>query len=617
MWTSMPLGKSEEVLFTQKRGLIYWQEDEEKRLFTGIGHQLIAIDPGNGQLIDTFGRNGIVDLREGLGLPSDYLMVAGSTPGVIYGELLIMGTRVGEHDGAAPGHIRAYDVRSGEMRWIFHTIPQPGEAGYETWPEDAWRTAGGVNAWAGMSVDEKRGLVFLPLGSPSSDFVGVMRPGANLYGNSMVVLDADDGSLRWHYQIVHHDLWDRDLNSPPTLITLLHEGEQLDAVVQTTKQGVAYVFNRVTGEPVFPIKETRVPQSRVPGEQSWPTQPLPELPLPFAQQVFDKNQLTDISPEAYAFVMQRFEKMGEHKAFTPLGFEESIVYPGFDGGASWGGGAFDPVNQTLFVNAMNYPSVSRIIAKEVNYTPAGEGELLYQQVCTFCHLANRQGIQHFSPSLVKIGERFSRKTLRKIIAEGRGRMIGVPLPEKSLASLIEYLLSADSESRLEEEESRTGRINYLFGGYEDFTDQEGYPASKPPWGTLTAINLSSGTQVWQVVLGEHEELTKRGVPQTGTRNYGGPLVTAGGLVFIAATSDEMIRGFHSENGDLLWEAKLPAAGYATPVSYSVNGKQYIAIACGGGKLGTVSGDAYVTFSLNEEFTVSSTGKSMPSGNPID
>ena len=266
---------------------------------------------------------------------------------------------------------------------------------------------------------------------------------------------------------------------------------------------------------------------------------------------------------------------------------------------------------------MNYPSVSRIIAKEVNYTPAGEGELLYQQVCTFCHLANRQGIQHFSPSLVKIGERFSRKTLRKIIAEGRGRMIGVPLPEKSLASLIEYLLSADSESRLEEEESRTGRINYLFGGYEDFTDQEGYPASKPPWGTLTAINLSSGTQVWQVVLGEHEELTKRGVPQTGTRNYGGPLVTAGGLVFIAATSDEMIRGFHSENGDLLWEAKLPAAGYATPVSYSVNGKQYIAIACGGGKLGTASGDAYVTFSLNEEFTVSSTGKSMPSGNPID
>ncbi len=597
LWTTHPLGKSEEVMFSQKRGLVYWREEGEARLLIGIGHQLVAIDPLSGKLIDEFGQGGAVDLREGLGRAPEGLAVAGSTPGVIFEDLLIMGTRVGEHEGAAPGHIRAYDVRTGEIRWTFHTIPRPGEAGHKTWPEDAWKTAGGANAWAGMSLDEERGLVFLPLGSPAGDFIGIARPGANLYGNSLVALDASDGRLRWHYQIVHHDLWDRDLNSPPTLITITRGGQSVDVVVQTTKQGVTYVFDRETGEPIFPIKETRVPQSSIPGEQSWPTQPLPTLPLPFAQQVFGKDQITDISPEAHAFVKKRMDSMAEHQPFSPLGFEETIVFPGYDGGASWGGAAYDPASQSIFINAMNYPSVSRIIAKEIVDGPVGQGEVIYQQVCIFCHLANRQGTQHFSPSLINIGERFSKKELREIIANGRGRMIGTPLPDKSMNSLLEYLVSADQAIAGKVDDTSAKHIEYLFSGYEDFTDNEGYPASKPPWGTLTSINMGSGKTNWQVVLGEHEELTKRGVPQTGTRNYGAPLVTAGGLVFIAATSDEMIRAFDSKSGALLWQAKLPAAGYATPVSYSVNGIQYIAIVCGGGRLGAASGDAYVAFRL--------------------
>jgi quinoprotein glucose dehydrogenase len=586
------------------RGVVFWREGKERRILFTAGQDLYAIDAGTGQPIATFGTRGKVDLREGLGRDPKKLFVLANTPGAVYRDLLVLGTRVSEGPGpSAPGHIRAYDVRTGAIRWTFHTIPQPGEAGYETWPPDAWRYSGGANVWTGMAVDEKRGLVFCPTGSAAFDFWGGDRVGANLYANCLIALDARTGQRVWHYQFVHHDLWDRDLPAPPNLVTIRREGRKIDAVAQVTKSGHVFVFNRENGQPLFPIQERPAPPSRLQGESAWPTQPRPMIPDPFSRQVFTEDLVTDISPEARAAVLERFRKVPPHEPWLPPSTEGTIIFPGFDGGAEWGGAGIDPKRGILYVNGNEMPWILTMVETRKKGGPVSSGQQLYNQICAACHGINREGDPARAfPTLAKIGEKLKKPEIVQLLETGRGTMPAFTfLNEEQREALAEHLLG---DGRVQP--ASTGReaasdlvldSPYTHTGYNRFLDPNGYPAVKPPWGTLNAIDLNTGDFLWRVPLGEFPELTARGIPVTGTENYGGPVVTAGGLIFIAATKDEMIRAFDKDTGKVLWQEKLPAGGYATPATYSVGGRQYVVIACGGGKMGTKSGDAYVAFAL--------------------
>jgi quinoprotein glucose dehydrogenase len=583
------------------RGLAYWSDGKEARLMVAISSNLMALDPATGQIVKSFGQDGIVDLRVGLGEDAETVRVSVSTPGVIYKDLYILGSRVSENYGASPGDIRAYSVRTGELVWTFHTIPHPGELGYETWPEDAYKRVGGANAWAGLSLDEKRGMVFVPTGSAAYDFNGADRHGANLFANSIVALDAATGKYIWHFQTVHHDIWDRDLTMPANLVTIKRNGKNVDAIAQVSKSGLIFVLDRETGEPIFPIEEVPVPASEVDGEKTYPTQPIPTKPPPLTRVFMSEDEITNISPEAHAYVAANMQKMKLGELYTPPSTEPTLYTPMFFGGGEWGGAGYDPASGTLFINANEIPCELTLVKLDAgeNLTEFQEGRNAYAQYCSSCHGGNRMGGTHmgFAPPLVGIGERMTKLGLEKIITEGRGRMEGFPwMPNfrpDEYKALTAYLLGtaagADAEG--------SGEFTYNHTGYNVFEDLEGYPAIKPPWGTLNAVDLNNGTIKWQVPLGEYPELTARGIAPTGTQNFGGPAVTAGGLVFIAASADEKIRAFDQETGEILWQADLPASGFATPSIYSVNGKQYIVIACGGGKVKRPAGDMYVAFAL--------------------
>jgi quinoprotein glucose dehydrogenase len=582
------------------RGVAYWGEGDDRRILVTAGHRLFALDARNGRPVSTFAEAGNVDLREGLGRDPAGLSVVATTPGAIYRDLLILGSRVPEGPGpSAPGHIRAYDVRTGAIRWTFRTIPHPGEAGSETWPDGAWKDAGGANAWSGISVDHDRGLVFVPTGSPSWDFWGGDRHGANLFGNCLLALRAATGERVWHFQTVHHDLWDRDLPQAPVLVTVRRDGREVDAVAQATKSGHVFVFDRETGEPLFPIEERPYPASDLEGEQTWPTQPLPVKPPPFARQILTEDGLTDLSAEARAAVRERFRRVRSDGQFVPPSTQGTIIYPGFDGGAEWGGSAFDPQTRLLYVNSNEMAWILEML----ELPPPGEGDLplgarLYAQHCAVCHGIDKKGdTQGQYPPIDDIEGRLTRKDLRALLEEGRGVMPAFPfLSPAQEEALAAHTLGEPEPAYSTKEAAEAGRP-YTHLGYNRFLDPDGYPAVKPPWGTLNAIDLDAGEIRWTVALGELPELTKRGVPRTGTENYGGPVVTAGGLVFIGATKDERFRAFDKRTGEVLWETSLPAGGYATPATYEVNGKQYVVIAAGGGKMGTKSGDAYVAFAL--------------------
>jgi len=580
------------------RGVTWWEEGEDKRILYTFGEYLYALNAQTGKKIETFGTEGRVSLKEGLGDRAFNLMVLSNTPGVIYKNLIIMGTRVHEGPIAAPGYIRAFDVKTGKLAWTFHTIPHPGEFGYETWPADAWKRIGGANSWAGMTVDQERGLVFAGTGSASFDFYGGNRHGENLFANCVLALDAETGKRRWHYQTVHHDIWDRDLPASPILVTVNHGNEKKDAVAQVTKSGFVFLLDRESGKPLFPVEEIPVPPSDLDGEQAWATQPIPVKPPPFARQVFTEDMITSFTADTGA-IKEKFKELKTGRPFIPPSKEGTIVFPGFDGGAEWGGPSYDPNNGTLYVNANEMPWILQMVdvrMKEDSWV----GISLYRTNCATCHGLERGGDGHVYPSLRNLQAKYSKESLMKFMLTGKGVMPAFAhLSEKERDAISRYVL--DLEERTTEEKKgsfeRAPDILYSNTGYNRFLTSEGYPAVEPPWGTLNAIDLNKGEIKWQVPLGEFKELKEKGIPATGTENYGGPVATLGGVIFIAATRDEKIRAFDSSNGKILWEHDLPAGGYATPAVYNIRGKQYLVIACGGGKMGTRSGDKYIAFAL--------------------
>ncbi len=582
------------------RGVAYWASGEDRRILFTAGSFLYALDAVTGRPIPEFGEQGRVDLKQGLGRDVRDLYLITTTPGAVYRDLIILGARLSEGPGpAAPGHIRAFDVRTGRQVWIFHTIPHPGEFGYETWPEDAWQRAGGANNWSGMAVDHERGIAYVPTGSATFDFWGGDRKGANLFANCLLALRADTGERIWHYQFVRHDVWDRDLPAPPNLVTLDIDGRRVDAVAQITKSGHVFVFDRETGEPLFPMEEVPVPRSDLKGEEVWPTQPLPLKPPPFARQVLTEAEAGGLTSEAHRAVLERLRQVRTGRPFIPPSTQGTVIFPGFDGGAEWGGAACDPHTGILYVNSNEMPWILTMVdVEEQRMKLRSLGEQVYAVHCGVCHGAEGQGDpQGVYPPLVALHERYDAVTLRSLIEHGKGFMPAFEhLTDGEKRALVGFLLGDGAADAAGDEPVPPG-VPYTHTGYNRFFDPDGYPAVKPPWGTLNAIDLNQGELLWQVPLGELPELTARGIPPTGTENYGGPIVTAGGLIFIAATKDEMFRAFDRDTGKVLWETKLPAGGYATPATYAVNGEQYVVIAAGGGKMGTPSGDYYIAFSL--------------------
>jgi len=591
---------SEKVASRAERALAYWKDGNEKRLLAGISHYVYALDPATGKIVRSFANQGRIDLREGLRGDPKLQSVSITSPGLIYKDLIILGDATPESLPAPPGDIRAYDVRTGTVRWIFHTIPHPGEFGYDTWPKDGWTYSGSANNWTGMALDMGRGIVYVPTGSAATDWYGADRIGDNLFANSLIALKADTGERIWHFQAVRHDLWDRDLPAPPSLVTLLRDGKEVPAVVLSTKQGFLFVFNRVTGEPLFPIEYRKVEASTVPGEMAAVEQPFPTKPAPFARQKLTENDLTNRTPEAHRWAVEQFRKFHYSGQFTPNSVGvDSLMFPGYDGGGEWGGAGFDPETHILYINGNDVGLTESL----VKHTGGSAGRSVYLSQCAACHKENRAGSPPEIPSLIDVDKRLDAAQISKILQSGKGRMPAFPSldPEGGQAHvLIQYLLKGDS-AKSTRVEPKTERTPYDTTGYDKFNDPEGYPANSPPWGTLNAINLDTGEYVWKDTLGQYPELVAKGLPDTGSENYGGPVITAGGVLFIAATvRDKKLRAFDKATGKLLWEANLPLSANATPATYEVNGRQFVVIAAGGDRdPATQPGGVYVAFALPE------------------
>jgi len=692
------------VISTQPaRGLTWWVDGPEERLFAGVANFLYALDPRDGRPIPSFGEQGRVDVRKSLRGNYREQSIALTTPGVIYKDLIILSGRMPETLPAAPGDILAFDVHTGKLRWSFHTIPHPGEDGYATWPADAWLHSGAANNWAGMTLDERRGILYAPTGSAVSDFYGADRTGQNLFADTLLALDAATGKRIWSFQGVHHDIWDRDFPSPPSLLTVAHNGEHIDAVAQATKQGYLYLFDRVTGQPLFPIVEQAVPASNVPGEKAWPTQPRPLFPAPFARQYLTGQMLTNRTPQAHAFAEEKFSAFRSAGQFVPFSVDkQTIVFPGFDGGAEWGGSAVDTRTGVIYINANEmawtggltanqtglgpgeaaynnlcaschgdrrqgsppaFPSLIGIdkrltqtqiaatirqgkgrmpafpmvndatLPALIHYLERGEeaashgagvpandkqemvsvhsravspsadlaGAASYAAHCAICHGDHREGITPSFPALIGIGSRMPRDQVLQFIHQGKGRMPGFPkLQGEELSALLRYMDVAEHITQsLPQPSGEDAELKYRFTGYRKFLDQDGYPAISPPWGTLNAIDLNTGKYLWKIPFGAYPELAAQGMKNTGTENYGGPIVTAGGILFIGATIfDRKMHAFDSQTGRLLWETTLPFSGHATPATYTIDGRQYVVIAAGGGRDPKwPSGGVYVAFAL--------------------
>jgi quinoprotein glucose dehydrogenase len=575
------------------RGINYWQSKDgsDRRLLFGAKGSLQAIDARTGKAILSFGDNGMVNMREGdfrpLGGPS-------GTPGRIFDNLIILGSNTGEGYNASLGDIRAYDVRTGKLVWTFHTIPRPGEPGYETWPKDAYKNVGAVgaaNTWGGISVDEKRGIVYLPTGSASYDFYGGERLGNDLYADCLLALNARSGKLLWYFQAVHHDLWDYDLTTSPKLLTVRHDGKMVDVVAEATKFGFLYVFDRVTGKPLWPIEERPVPQTDVPGEKTSPTQPFPTYPPPFARQSFTAK---DINPYIDPKDKERLQDILAHARneglFTPPAMHNTIDMPGELGGSNWGGAAADPETGWMYVRSIDAPTMHVLSnSPQVNLieggTPAQHGHQLYMQTCITCHGENRTGI--IPPK--ELGD----KAFRELLANGNGQMPAFTLKEEEIKDIAAYLndpaagaLPESSRSvQRGSNEAQTGRQRF-FTPYGTLDAENGLPAIGPPWSQITAYDLNTGKIQWQVPLGSVTSLAALGIKNTGsyhpTRN--GLVVTAGGLLLVGSWSERMLRAYDKDTGKVLWEQQLPSNPEGIPAVFELNGREYIAFTARTGRV---------------------------------
>src|ERR1700733_13314558 len=581
------------------RGINYWQSSDgsDKRLLISFGNNLEAISADNGQRITSFGNAGTVNLKEGLGRdPGSIHQIQSGTPGVVFEDLIILGSSTGEDYGSPPGDIRAYDVRSGRMAWIFHTIPHPGEPGYDTWPKDAWKSAGGVNCWGEMSLDQKAGIVYVPTGAPVYDFYGADRKGNNLFADSLLALNAHTGKLVWYYQLIHHDLWDYDAMAAPQLLTIRRDGEDIPIVAQASKQGFLYVFNRATGKPIWPIEERPVPPSNMPHEEASPTQPFPSAPPPFARQAFTVADLNPylLSPADRAHWKKVLENAVNQGLFTPPGLTDTIEMPGNHGGVNWGMTAADPAKGTMYVVSMDIPAILKNERREPpslwqipsRAVPGVQGKAVYHVYCERCHGPERRGAPPAIPSLVDAPSVFGAKTIKGVVTYGLNDMPGFPdLTDRLLDNLLLYLgnpaSAPDPIVSRNEPPATTGTsepVRY-WSGY-------GLQPSiiRPPWSVITAYDLNRGVIKWQVPLGNAPQGAPEHLKDTGimmSRN--GPVVTASGLVFIATKDEGKLRAYDQASGKVLWETDLPAASEGVPAVYEVDGREYIVICAASAK----------------------------------
>ena len=588
------------------RGINYWESNDrsDRRLIFAVNSYLQEVNPRTGVTITSFGNDGRVDLREGLGRdPKTIPNIQTGTPGHVFENLIIMGSATSEVWGAPPGDLRAYDIRTGKMAWIFHTIPHPGEFGYDTWPKDAWKYVGGTNTWGEMAIDAKRGIGYFPTGSPTNDFYGADRIGANLFSDCLLALDLRTGKRLWHFQLVHHDLWDYDPTTGPKLLTVRHNGKMVDVVAQAGKTGYLYVFDRVTGEPLWPIEEHPVPKSEVPGEQSWPTQPIPTKPPPFSRQKFTVADLNPyLEPEEREGFRKQLMEAENQGIFSPPSHTQSYVQiPGDDGGSNWSNAAADPRTGILYLRAGDMPQLKKKLSQKAPLrtiqegTPAQLGRVLYPQLCESCHGPDRKGIAN--PKEIGL-ERF-----KKIVATGEGEMPGftdltpqmlealgafIGDPESAAGPLpIQGALSGGGNAGGDRLPPPPGQVRY-YGMYQGrMLAANGLPAIAPPWNTLTAYDLNEGTIKWQIPLGVAPGLAAKGIKDTGAvkitlaANRNGPVVTAGGLIFIGTWADRTLRAYDKDSGKILWQKELEANPEGIPSIYEVDGRQYIVFCASG------------------------------------
>ncbi|RZU39094.1 pyrroloquinoline quinone-dependent dehydrogenase [Edaphobacter modestus] len=572
------------------RSINYWESEDKKdqRLILAVDNALQELDARTGKPIASFGTTGRVDLREGLGRdPKKLTLVQSYNPGRVFHDLLILGSATNEEYESGPGDIRAYNILTGHLEWTFHTIPHPGEVGYETWPKDAWKSVGGANAWSGMALDEKRGMIFVPTASPKYNFYGANRKGANLFGDCLLALDARTGKLIWYYQTVHHDIWDYDNATTPMLLTVRHDGKMVDVVAQASKVGFIWVFERETGKPLWPVEERRVPKSDMPGEETSPTQPFPSKPPAFARQTFTEKDLSPfLEPAEREQLRLQIKGARNQGLFTPPGLENTVEMPGNNGGANFGGAAIDPEKGYLYVVSKDLPSMLKLtLAAEPLKTgsPEVRGRALFEANCSLCHGSNREGKPPAIPSLLDIRSRMDEKEIEDAVRYGKGPMPSFArLSSSDVTTLIAYLTRPDLAPSVPATNGQKTRVDagdptaaHYRSGFGFMFAESGLPVIAPPWTTLTGYDLNTGTIRWQMPLGEVPEMAAQGYTRTGSHfPKVNPIVTAGGLIF-TGSRDRKVRALDSSTGKVLWETELGSGLEGMPAIYEINGREYV------------------------------------------